>query len=454
VTVAPSLFLALVCAAPLAAQADPKPLVVHEWGTFTVLQDETGDALPGVNINEESLPKFVHRLSPDLAPDSHELAPVLGLGTHRRFASKGIARSFPGARMRMETPILYFYPPTSEPFEVDVRVDFHRGWISEWYPDAVSDAPGFSAKKPRLPADRSGSISWTGLRVGSNRPVPHTGSNVWLAPRIHAPATVATKAGQAERYLFYRGVADLPAPLRVIRDGDALCIEANGNDQRGFHYPVLWLADIRADGRIAFRELPAIDADAGDVLQRVPARFDGAAYRKPGRLRESMSRALRSAGLFAAEAKAMLDTWQISYFQSPGLRLFFVLPRKWVDKILPLSLSRGASIERVMVGRIELITPEQRELARRIANLPEASKNDWFHKDLMALPAEKRNPTIAALTAGSMHLHDLDFEVPEDYRTYLAIGRFRDAIMLQEAKLRPTKTLTDFIANYQLRYFD
>ena len=47
----------------------PDKLVVHEWGTFTVLQDETGRALPGVNVNEETLPGFVHRLDRGLVPD-------------------------------------------------------------------------------------------------------------------------------------------------------------------------------------------------------------------------------------------------------------------------------------------------------------------------------------------------------------------------------------------------
>ena len=110
----------------LPGQRQGDQLVVHEWGTFTVLQDERGEALPGVNINEESLPAFVHRLARHLSPDSHDLAPLLNVGTHSRFASKGIPRSCPPARMRMETPILYFYPPKSAtlPFTLDVRVDF------------------------------------------------------------------------------------------------------------------------------------------------------------------------------------------------------------------------------------------------------------------------------------------------------------------------------------------
>jgi hypothetical protein len=37
----------------------------------------------------------------------------------------------------------------------------------------------------------------------------------------------------------------------------------------------------------------------------------------------SMKESLMQAGLFAEEADAMLNTWELSYFKSPGWRLFF-----------------------------------------------------------------------------------------------------------------------------------
>src|SRR5262245_60845706 len=36
-------------------------LVVHEWGTFTSLQDENGQALGGINVDDEPVPPFVHQ---------------------------------------------------------------------------------------------------------------------------------------------------------------------------------------------------------------------------------------------------------------------------------------------------------------------------------------------------------------------------------------------------------
>ncbi len=56
----------------------------------------------------------------------------------------------------------------------------------------------------------------------------------------------------------------------------------------------------------------------------------------------------------------MLKTWEESYFQSWGLRLFYVVPREWTDRHLPLRVSGEVEITRAMIGRIELVTPEQR----------------------------------------------------------------------------------------------
>ena len=44
------------------AQADNGKLEVHEWGTFTSFQDERGATIAGINVDDEPVPKFVHRL--------------------------------------------------------------------------------------------------------------------------------------------------------------------------------------------------------------------------------------------------------------------------------------------------------------------------------------------------------------------------------------------------------
>ena len=457
-------------------------LTVHEWGTFTVLQNEDGDALPGVNINEESLPDFVYRLAYGLTPDSIELAPLLGEGTHSRYGSKGISRGFPAAFMRMETPILYFYPPHDavEPLTIDVRVDFKRGWISEWFPHGEVVAPGFKPKDRKvphtIPKDCIGSILWSDVTVGSTMPFRKTDSEVWLAPREVRSAPVSVPARKedkrtrnAERYLFYRGVADLRAPLRVQRseDGKTLSILANERElAEGKDFPIdaLWLADVRKDGKIAFRQLASFtaDEDGRKVLARTAARFADSEYRHlaDSELRPSMLKAIIKDGLFDDEADALLNTWEASYFESSGLRLFFLLPPEWTDAALPLTISRsGARVERVMIGRIEIITPEQRSLVRKIAKQEIVSTQAMLQHSIQSrankLSKEEKRTFWNDLMTSRHFVDDYQIEVPADYRAYLDIGRFRDAIVLEESRhaKRTTPSLKKFVKNFRLEYF-
>src|SRR6266850_841765 len=72
-------------------------LVVHEWGTFTSFQDETGLAFTGINAEDEPLPDFCHKIQWSTAID--------------RFPSKAASRGHPDITMRLETPVIYFHPP-------------------------------------------------------------------------------------------------------------------------------------------------------------------------------------------------------------------------------------------------------------------------------------------------------------------------------------------------------
>lgn len=63
-------------------------------------------------------------------------------------------------------------------------------------------------------------------------------------------------------------------------------------------------------------------------------------------------------GLYEKEALAMIKTWRDSLFEE-GLRAFYIVPRKVTDSILPLTIEpQPSEVSRVLVGRIEIITPE------------------------------------------------------------------------------------------------
>jgi hypothetical protein len=136
-----------------------------------------------------------------------------------------------------------------------------------------------------------------------------------------------------------------------------------------------------------------------------------------------MRLALRAEGLFPDETDALLNTWELSYFKSAGLRLFFMVPRVWTDCYLPLEISAPCTIKRAMVGRIELVTPEQRALLGKLAQAPLPTK-------LWAYYETKGNQCVMR---GVM---------PPAYRD---LGRFRNALLLEEYEAHPTPSLEAFI---------
>src|SRR5438045_4957680 len=88
--------------ANLQAQPTPEPLIVHEWGTFTSLQNEAGQAIGGINTDDEPVPQFVHRLT-DWLLLSHTEVPAAFF--------QGAPSCHPDVTLRLETPVLYFHLP-------------------------------------------------------------------------------------------------------------------------------------------------------------------------------------------------------------------------------------------------------------------------------------------------------------------------------------------------------
>ncbi len=172
------------------------------------------------------------------------------------------------------------------------------------------------------------------------------------------------------------------------------------------------------------------------------------------KLRDSLKAALISEGLYDDEARALLNTWEASYFKSPGLRVFFLVPREWTDYYLPLQISLPAHINRVMVGRIELVTPEQRKVLQQLAGLSTNTINSeaaQLSKELSKKFSQNHNGLIPVYS-GQEALSAI-VSVPASYQLYLDLGRFKNALLLDEAKARPTAGLADFISTYHLNTY-
>ncbi len=209
-----------------------------------------------------------------------------------------------------------------------------------------------------------GSLKFRGVKLHDTVVAPLTNDPVWLAPReVQAASVFLPEAGEGERYLFYRGVAALPALLQTRHKSGQVTLSAPANlvwlPSETVRLANVWLVDVREDQAIAYREHGAITLKKSALGAEVARlrRFSKADY-APGNLaalRASIKSALIQDGLFADEAEAMLNTWKHSYFEKAGQRVFYLVPRVWTEHFLPLEFSVPARVNRVLVGRIDLL---------------------------------------------------------------------------------------------------
>jgi hypothetical protein len=322
-------------AAQKIASAD-NHLVVHEWGTFTSIAGKDGVALEWRPLNGPSdLPKFVHTIQ--------EGSKGLRYGSSKAELS---------GRVRMETPVLYFYTPNE--MNVSVKVDFPKGKITEWYPQARSVSAG---------------VDWGQLKVlpgaSINYPVESAESHYYPARETDAaPVQVCGtngKPAQQEKFLFYRGVGTFDLPLNVKLEGNQIVLKNQSKNEishliifenRGGHVGYQSFNSFTGEARY---ERPALDKNIDSLLQ-------------------DLKQMLTASGLYEKEAEAMIKTWRDNWFEE-GVRVFYILPRATTDAVLPITIDpQPAELVRVLVGRAEVITPEmERKVQQQVSQLSDPS---------------------------------------------------------------------------------
>ncbi len=208
-----------------------------------------------------------------------------------------------------------------------------------------------------------GSLKWTGLKLSDAVELPRTDSDVWLTPRNVNATNVVALSGEGERYLFYRGVAHLEALVQTKLSQSEVWFRSPEHLQwlkgQSATLSKLWFADIRGKDTADFREqqnLILVTKDPSAELVHFPLFSENdISYRNWKTLRAAMKKELVTSGLYEDEADAMLNTWKDSYFETPGLRVFYIVPKEWLDYFLPLQVSVPHQITRVFVGRIDLL---------------------------------------------------------------------------------------------------
>jgi hypothetical protein len=111
-----------------------------------------------------------------------------------------------------------------------------------------------------------------------------------------------------------------------------------------------WFLFERRGDRVGWTGAPGVTGGNVDRPALAPRALDG--------LLAELERALVDQGLYPREARAMVTTWRDQWFVD-GLRLLYLVPRGVTDRVLPLRVAPAPDeLQRVLVGRIEIITPE------------------------------------------------------------------------------------------------
>ena len=342
--------------------------IVHEWGTDTIVVGSDGSLQRGLHHEEEDLPEFVY--------DRIKAGTLLGMQS-------------PSVTIKMETPVTYFY--SDVPLTVQASVDFPKGILTQWYPSVVGFAPPIAAPlavlnetpqgyddpalnpsfvfkgemcRAKYTALTGGKLDWGTLSVlargqdlREKMPKAALDKFSWSYARNVDSNPVQLPGGELEQFLFYRGLGDFDLPVTVKASAGGKIALHNG-----YANAVGAVFAINVDAqRGAFNVHPAGIAAQSDLSAQAPSLTDAKpldAYAED--LSDAVTTALDGTGLYHDESVAMVNTWKRQWFRTPGTRLLYVIPQRWTDESIPLTISpKPEAMLRVMLIRVEVITPEQ-----------------------------------------------------------------------------------------------
>jgi hypothetical protein len=356
----------LVLISALGLPATLPALEVHEWGTFTVLLSSDGRTTnwyqPYSDIAQ--LPPF----TADLIRMKSAIGP---------------------AQVRMETPVIYFYP--KEEMNVKVKVLFRDGKITERFPAAMDEAAN---PYSRLESEPGVITSFTAFQNRLNEIIKQTHPAVtqWsgklLAP-IHSDAklipSVAGHKGenygaarevpdawifrsdltptgnpptpQVEKFIFYRGAGQEVPPYRVTMVDEQTMTFSNFSHSASEFQVALRVRD----GKASWKQMPSLPEpkDQAERSATITLPEESISLEQAdAELSAVFLTELVRRGLTQDEAKAMIKTWNHTWFTEPGQRVFTIVDRGWVDSVLPLAISPNPQkMERVFVARFEILSP-------------------------------------------------------------------------------------------------
>jgi hypothetical protein len=345
--------------------AKDAPYEAHEWGTFTMVVGSDGQPVPWWTPNLEgpaTLPVFV---KPVFSFTKAALGPQV---------------------LRMETPVVYFY--AKQPMDVSFTASFSGGQITEAYPQqhAFGAMTGQSFMGgaglpviPTLPAvwkvklqppDHPDlalmpPVGKQGAHYAHAREVP----DAWL---VHATRGEGeTRVEEVDKFIFYRGAGTQSLPIQVNQSSAGRVKVSQYSDTRAAS---IWHIRVTDQG-MSWSESTRLDqGESGAEETLAPLNAPQPSALAIALLEPRLRAALVQSGLTSDEAAAMTSTWREAWLTEPGSRLLYILPRRWVDSVLPVTLQpKPSKLERAFVARVEMIEPDTEQ---KLLTLLDSVKDD------------------------------------------------------------------------------
>ena len=343
-------------------------LTVHEWGTFTSFMGSNGELIEGMHHEDEALPSFVHGLKNEASTNPTNPNPGGPRPCRPRpgtkvdcFTLNNLIQThsviFPeapissGITQKMETPVIYFYGNDGQ--KVNVEINFPQGIITQYYPEASFSFPKFKEARELKDSRFIFDVTLGSLKDPG---IPGTPAQSIWNPARQVPNANFIKAhnGEKEKFIFYRGVGNFNSPLKVSSNENNILSLRNLSRS-----PISMAIILNSDGvKGAIKIVKNILSQVNVTLPIIETGMSFNQY--VSKTKSTLVSALVENGLFQDEAVAMVNTWEKSYFNTPGIRVLYIVPNEDAESILPLTVSpRPSELKRVLVGRIEVMTKNE-----------------------------------------------------------------------------------------------
>jgi hypothetical protein len=159
---------------------------------------------------------------------------------------------------------------------------------------------------------------------------------------------------EKEKLLFYRGVGSFAPPLRAWYPGDGKLWLRNAGKEE---ITTVIVFENQGD-KVGYRLVPGLKDEAVVEPPQMTANLSD--------LHHQLQQELVAAGLYEKEAAAMIETWRDAWFEK-GTRVFYVMPRAAVDRVLPLKVTPvPAETVRVFVARLDVMSPWTEQEIQRL----------------------------------------------------------------------------------------